>query len=146
MTKLWSSLILVVAVLAVAILAQTSAGHALMRGMGLTRDAPGYTQLSFAHPESLPADLTPKAALRVPFEIHNSSASAHTYQWTITLARGRTSQRLASGQVRAAAGQTVTVSRAVAVSCPSGRVRLDFGVTSPRELIDFYATCAGSTT
>ncbi|HEX4063335.1 MAG TPA: hypothetical protein VHY58_20170 [Streptosporangiaceae bacterium] len=142
MTKLWTSIGLVAVVLVAAVVAQTGAGHSLMREIGVTRTPPGYTQLSFAHPQALPSRFTSPASLTVPFAIHNSTGAEHTYQWSIALVHGQNTDRLASGGTRVPAGGVVTTAPAVTVSCTgSGRVRLDVGLVSPRESIDFYATC-----
>jgi hypothetical protein len=143
MKKLWTSIGLVAVVVVAAIVAQTGAGQALMREIGLTRTPAGYAQLSFARPQSLPSRFTSPASLTVPFEIRNSSDAEHTYQWSIALVRGQRTDRLATGGTRVPAGGTVTTAPAVTVSCGGGgRVRLDVGLVSPRESIDFYATCA----
>jgi hypothetical protein len=146
MTKLWSFVALVAAVLAVAILAQTGAGQSLMRDVGLSKTPAGYTQLSFARPQSLPSTLpSPGATVHVPFEIRNSSGAQHTYRWSVTLSRGGSTDHLTSGGTRVRAGAAVTVAPAVTVSCTHGRVRLDVGLASPRESIDFFATCVSPT-
>jgi hypothetical protein len=146
MTKLWSAVGLVAVVVAAAVLAQTGAGRALTREMGLTRTPPAYAQLSFAQPQSLPGSLTaPDTTLSVPFEIRNSSAAGRTYQWSVTLVHGRSIQRLAMGGTRVPAGGSVTTDPTVTVSCTGGRARLDVGLASPHESIDFYLTCAAAT-
>jgi hypothetical protein len=143
MTKLWTSIGLVAVVVAAAVVAQTGAGQALMREIGLTRTTAGYAQLSFARPQSLPSRFTSPASLTVPFEIRNSTGSEHTYHWSVTLAQGQGTDRLGMGSTRVPAGDAVTVAPAVTVTCSGGgRVRLDVGLVSPRESIDFYATCA----
>ena len=143
MTKLWTSIGLVAVVVVAAVVAQTGAGQALMREIGLTRAPAGYAQLSFARPQSLPSRFTSPASLTVPFEIRNSTGAEHTYEWSIALVRGHSTDRLATGGTRVPAGGAVTTAPAVTVSCPGGgRVRLDVGLVSPRESIDFYATCA----
>jgi hypothetical protein len=145
MKKLWSSVALVAVVLAVALLAQTSAGQALMRDVGLSKTPAGYTQLSFARPQSLPATVPSSGAtVRVPFKIRNSSGTQHTYRWSVTAAHGQSTGQLSSGSTQVRAGAEVTVTPAVTVSCANGRVRLNVGLASPRESIDFYATCASS--
>jgi hypothetical protein len=146
MAKLWSSVALVAVVLAVIILAQTSAGQALIRDVGLSKTPAGYTQLSFARPQSLPSTLSPPGAtVRVPFQIRNSSGVQRTYRWSVTLSHGQSTDHLSSGGTLVRAGAAVTVTPAVTVSCTHGRVRLDVGLASPRESIDFYATCVPAT-
>jgi hypothetical protein len=142
MAKLWSFVGLVGVVLAVAILAQTGAGQGLMRDVGLSKTPSAYTQLSFARPQSLPGTVTtPRATVRVPFEIRNTSAAQRTYQWSVTLRRGQRTDHLTSGGTRVPAGAAVTVAPSVTVACVSGRIRVEVGLASPRESIDFYATC-----
>lgn len=142
MTKLWSFVGLAGVVLAVAILAQTGAGQALMRDVGLAKTPAAYTQLSFARPQSLPGTVPASGTtLRVPFEIRNTSAAQRTYQWSVTVRRGQRTDQLTSGGTRVPAGAAVTVTPSVTVACVSGRIRVDVGLVSPRESIDFYATC-----
>jgi hypothetical protein len=142
MTRIRSFVALGAVVLAAAILAQTGAGRALMRDVGLSKTPAGYTQLSFARPRSLPSRLpSPGVTVRVPFEIRNSTDAQRTYQWSVTLNHDQSTDHLTSGGTRVPAGAAVTVTPAVTVSCPHGRVRLDVGLASPRESIDFYATC-----
>jgi hypothetical protein len=144
MTKLWTSIGLAAVVVVAAVVAQTGAGQAVMRDIGLTRTPAGYAQLSFARPQALPSRFTsPTTRVTVPFEIRNSSGAEHTYQWSIAFVRGHGTDRLAAGGTRVPAGGAVTTAPAVTVSCPGGgRVRVDVSLVSPRESIDFYATCA----
>jgi hypothetical protein len=143
MAKLWSSLGLVGVVLAGAILSQTSAGQALMRGMGLAGAPAGYAELSFARPQSLPAKLPGRhATLRVPFQIRNTAQSQRTYQWSVDVVRDGTARRAAAGHVQIRRGGTASVTPAVTLTCSGGRVQIAVGLASPHESIDFWANCA----
>jgi hypothetical protein len=145
MSKLRGYVALGAVVLVAAVLVQTAAGQALMRGLGLSKTPTGYAQLSFAHPQALPGTLpSPRATVAVPFEIRNSASAPRTYQWSIVLAHGAGTQRLASGNVQVPAGKAVTVARTLRFSCPAGPVRLTVGLANPRESIDFLATCSAA--
>lgn len=142
MLKLRSSLGIAVAVVALAGLAQTPPGHAALRGLGLSAAPAGYTALSFARAGALPTTLpTPAATATAPFQIRNATSAAHRYRWSITLRQGTASRRLATGTTEVAAGRTVTVSKPVTFSCPSGRVRLTVSLAAPPESIGLWASC-----
>jgi hypothetical protein len=143
MGKLRGYVALGVAVLAVAVLAQTSPGRSVVRGLGLSKAPARYAQLSFTRPQALPTIVgAPHATVSEPFEIRNSGSGQQTYEWSVTLAESGVTQRLASGHTVLAAGRAATVTKAVRFGCRAGnQVRLTFSLASPRQSIDFSATC-----
>jgi hypothetical protein len=142
----WRAIVLVdLVVLSVGLL-QTSPGHALLRDTGLFEVPTSYTELAFTTPAGLPDQLASEhASIEVSFGIHNVSASARTYRWSIALVRSDKSQVKASGVVNAPAHGHATVGRTVATVCAGGRLQVVVRLASPAESIDFWATCLGHT-
>jgi hypothetical protein len=135
-------ILLALAVLCVGV-AQTSPGHAALRGMGLYEPPASYTELTFAAPGDLPSALSAAgSAINVAFDIHNVSGAARTYQWSIALAKnGQDGRQKASGTVTAPAQGRVTVTRSVAATCTGGRLQVLVRLASPAESVDFWVTC-----
>jgi hypothetical protein len=133
---------LVVLVLAIVGFAQTSAGHAALRGAGLSASPPSYAALAFASPDQLPSQLfAQEALLDASFVITNSAPVRHAFDWTILeVQHGRTRQ-IAAGRTAAAAGGRAAVAREFLSSCVGGQLRVVVKLAAPRESIDFLATC-----
>lgn len=130
-------------------LAQTPAGHTVLRQAGLDTTTPSYTALSFAQPQSLPARLpAPRTSLRVPFTIHNDSSGTRSYQWSLTASRigkaGGLTARSVSGTSTLAPGATVTMDPALPLVCHGGQIRITIRLASPAEFIDFLSRCPTS--
>jgi hypothetical protein len=149
MPKSRMALIFAPAVLvAAAALAQTPAGHAVLRGTGLEQASPSYAALSFAQPQSLPARLPgPHTTVHVPFTIRNDSAATQSYQWSLKAARiGRHVTGLAtrpvSGRTTLAPGAAATMNPALPLTCTGGQLRVTIQIARPAESIDFLASCA----
>lgn len=148
MPKARASLIIAPAVLlAAAALAQTPAGHAVLRGAGLEKPVPSYAALSFARPQSLPARLPAgHASVRVPFQIRNDSAATQSYQWSLDAVRtGDRADgpvtRPVTGRATLAPGATVTMNPALRLSCAGGQLRVTVRLASPAESVYFLASC-----
>ena|ERR1022692_252518 len=137
-----SAILVAGVVLAATVMAQTSAGHSLLRKAGLFAVPAHYTALAFTHPQSLTSQLgSEHAALSVSFLINNVSDTSRRYRWSILLMQGKHTRRMAAGAVRAPAHGKATISRTVATSCASGQVRVVVRLTAPVESIDFMARC-----
>jgi len=144
-------LIIVPAVLvAAAALAQTPAGHSVLREAGLEQSPPSYAALSFAQPQSLPTRLAaPDTTVRVPFTIGNHSADTRQYQWSLSATstgnQGGPAARPVTGSATVAPGATATMNPALRLSCAGGQVRVTVRLASPAESIDFLAGCPAAT-
>jgi hypothetical protein len=130
-------------------LAQTPAGHTVLRQVGLDTTPPSYTALSFAQPQALPARLpAPRTSLRVPFTIHNDSSGTRSYQWSLTASRigkaGGLTARSVSGTSTLAPGATVTKDPALPLVCHGGQIRITIRLASPAKFIDFLSRCPTS--
>jgi hypothetical protein len=142
MQKVWSSVALVGAVMVAAGLAQTRPGHAFLQRAGLFQVPSSYTELAFAHPQSLPQRLTSRQmSLNVSFVIHNVSPAQRGYRWTILLVRDGRAHPEAAGTVQIPAAGRADVTRTVTRTCVGGGVRLVVRLAVPAESIDFLATC-----
>ncbi len=131
---------------AAALLAQTSAGHSVLRRAGLDMAPPSYSALSFAQPQSLPARLPARhTTMHVPFTIRNNSSDTKSYQWSLRASRigrvGGLTARPVSGRRTLAPGATVTMDPALALSCEGGQIRITIRLASPAESIDFLSRC-----
>ena len=130
-------------------LAQTPAGHTVLRQVGLERTPPSYTALSFAHPQSLPMKLSAShISVHAPFAIHNDSSETRSYQWSLRASRigngGGLTARPVSGTSTLAPGATVTMDPALPLICHGGQIRITIRLTSPAESIDFLSRCPTS--
>ena len=139
----WWRWIGLIAVLAVASgLIQTGAGHSLLQRAGLVAEPVDYTALSFANPAALPTQL-PSAHATVPtaFMIHNVSGAQRTYRWFIDVTRNDHSQRIGTGTLDLPAESQQVIKENLALSCPSGRLKVTISLASPAESIDYWASC-----
>ena len=130
-------------------LAQTPAGHTVLRKAGLDTTPPSYTALSFAQPQSLPARVPARrTSLRVPFTVHNDSSGTRSYKWSLTASRigkaGRLTARRVSGTSTLAPGATVTMDPVLPLVCRDGQIRITIGLASPAESIHFLSRCPTS--
>jgi hypothetical protein len=139
----WRGFAVQVAVIALAAgIAQTSAGHAILRRAGLVKAPPGYTSLAFAHPQQLPEQLHSNPA-RVPisFVIHDIGNVPRDYRWSILLVDEGPIRHVDTGEVHVAPGRGTVISRSVNISCPRGRMRIVVNLQSPQESIDAWTAC-----
>jgi hypothetical protein len=139
----WRGMVALVAVVAVAAsIAQTSAGHAMLRKAGLFEKPTSYTSLAFQNPHSLPEQLKAKrASVPISFVIHNVSATPRDYFWSVLLRQGRHRHRVAAGGIRVASGHSAGITRSVQISCTRGQVRIVVNLVHPAESIDASMAC-----
>ncbi len=134
----------VVGVAALVTVAQTPPGHSLLRLTGLVKSPATYSALYFTDPGGLPATLpSGHVALNVSFAVHNASASANSYRWTVQVVRGTKAHPAASGTTTIAAGGTKAETRAVTALCPSGVLEVVVRLAALAESIHFRAVCGG---
>lgn len=125
-------------------LAQTPAGHSVLRLTGLGQSPTAYSALYFTDPGGLPKTLpSGHVALNVSFTIHNAAQSANSYRWTVQLVRGKKTQPAASGTLTIPAGGTRAENRPVVTLCPSGVLEVVVRLAAPAESIHFTAACGG---
>jgi hypothetical protein len=130
-------------VLAGAAVAQTAAGHQILRDTGLSEAPASFTSLSFTDPNQLPLQLTSKrASLPVSFVITNSSHLVQAYQWRLLVIRGATSARLDGGTVLVRAGASASLQRVARVTCASGRIGVKVQLQKPAESIEAWLACS----
>ena len=123
-------------------LAQTGAGHTLIRLAGLSGAPAAYTALSFTSPQSLPASVrSGPFALTVPFMVRNVSAAARTYRWSVSAMQGTRTRAEVQGSLTIAADQAENLNQPVSGSCRAGPLQVVIRLAAPAESIDFWATC-----
>ena len=133
---------LVAVVVLVAVLGQTSVGHAMLQKAGLDAEPTSYTALAFQHPQALPEQLASRrASVGVSFVIHNAGSTPRDYQWSVVLVQGQRTRRVASGSARVASGRGATITQAVSISCTRGQVRIVVSLVRPAESIDAWTAC-----
>jgi hypothetical protein len=138
----WQGVVTLLAVVLVACVAQTSAGHAILRKAGLFEESASYTSLAFVHPQSLPEQLGAKRAnVGVSFEIHNVSGASRDYRWSVLMVQGGNTHRVATGSVLVASGGGVSITRAVKVFCVRGQTQIVVSLVYPAEHIDAWMEC-----
>jgi hypothetical protein len=123
-------------------LAQTSAGHSVLRQAGLYEEPASYTSLAFADPQSLPAYLSPvPTQVSVPFVVTNTSERPRSYHWSIALERAGRTEDLAAGEVQVQAEDSATVTTTVGAECAEGQARMTVQIGAPAESVDFWLAC-----
>ena len=126
-----------------AVIGQTAGGHTILQSAGLFEEPAGYTSLAFAHPQSLPEQLTVRRAkVALSFVISNADGVARDYQWSVRLVQGRATRRLAAGSVRIASGHTAEIARSAGISCARGKVQIIVSLARPDESIDAFMSCS----
>jgi hypothetical protein len=132
------------AVLAIVILAagiaQTGAGHSLLRKAGLFEQPVSYTSLAFQHPQSPPLLTSRRAAVPVSFVIANAGDTPRTYQWTLSVVQGTLTRRLATGSIRLVSGHRAALTKIAHVVCTQ-QVNLVVSLAHPAESIHAWAAC-----
>jgi hypothetical protein len=125
-------------------LAQTPAGHSVLRLTGLEQSPTTYSALYFTDPGGLPVTLpSGHAALNVSFAVHNASQHANSYRWTVQFVRGKKAKSAANGTLTVPAGGTQVENRPVTALCPSGVLEVVVRLAVPAESIHFTAACGG---
>jgi hypothetical protein len=138
----WSLLMLAVLVLLCAGVAQTSPGHSVLVGLGLTETPPSYTELAFTNAGSLQESVASlQAPVTVSFDIHNVSASARSYHWSIVAEHGATNEGSLAGNATVAGQGRASFIENVQVTCPSGRIQMILRLASPAESLNFWVSC-----
>jgi hypothetical protein len=138
----WSLLMLAILALLCVGAAQTSPGHSVLVGLGLTETQPSYTELAFTNAGSLQNSVASlQAPVTVSFDIHNVSAWARSYQWSIVAEHGSTNEGSLSGNATVAAQGRQSFVENVQVTCPSGRVQMILKLASPAESLNFWVAC-----
>ncbi|MGH3259208.1 MAG: hypothetical protein ACRDOU_28045 [Streptosporangiaceae bacterium] len=127
-------------------LAQTGTGHTLMRLAGLTSAPAAYTALYFTDPQSLPTGVRSGSfALTVPFTLHNLSATARTYQWSVSAVQGTRIRAAVRGRLTMAPDQAENLILPVSGFCRAGSragsLQVVIRLAAPQESIDFWAAC-----
>jgi len=145
-TPRWRGTLAALAVVVLAVgLAQTSAGHSLLRKAGLFERPASYTTLAFQHPQSLPQLASAQTDVPVSFVISNVGRTPRTYQWTLSVAQGSQDRRVATGSIRLAPGHRTALTRAAHVVCAQPRVSLVVSLVQPAESIHAWAACPART-
>jgi hypothetical protein len=138
----WGAVALIAGVAVAATLAQTSAGHAMLRKAGLFEAPESSTSLAFMQPRSLPEQLgSARATVRVSFVIHNAGGPSRDYQWSLLVAQGGQTRRVNEGAIRVASGQTAAVTRSAEIFCTRGQVQIVVNLARPAESIDAWTAC-----
>ena len=119
---------LVILVLLCAGVAQTSPGHSVLVGLGVTATPPSYTELSFTNAGSLQESVAAvEAPITVSFSIHNVSGSAKSYQWSAVALQRRRERGVALRWCHRGTPGAASFIENVQVTCPSGRIRWSSG-------------------
>jgi hypothetical protein len=124
---------------------QASAGHVVLRRLGLLGGPAPYTSLAFLHPQSLPGQL-PAARARVDtsFVIYNSDVARHDYQWSLQLVHSGHDRVVDAGAVQVPGRHRTVILRATEISCSGGEVEIVIKLIHPAEAIDAFAACRTS--
>jgi hypothetical protein len=134
--------VLAAVVILAAGLAQTTAGHATLRTVGLFQEPTRYTSLAFSDPQALPEQLpAARVSVSVSFVIHNSGRSRRHYRWSVLLVQADRTRREAAGDTTIAAGHGAGITAPAKVSCQQGRIRIIVKLARPAETIDAWTTC-----
>jgi len=133
---------LVILVLLCAGVAQTSPGHSVLVGLGLTQTPSGYTELSFTSPDGLQQFVaSEQAPVTVSFAIHNVSGSSKSYQWSVVALHNGSNVGSSSGNLSVAAQGHASATTNVQVTCPSGRIQMVLKLADPAESLNFWVAC-----
>lgn len=134
--------VLVVIIVVMLGMAQTSPGHVLLGKLGLLEKPANYTSLSFQHPQALPEQLSSRqASLDISFVIHNAGAAPGNYQWSVVLTQGQATHRLAAGTASVTSLGEATITRTAKLSCTRGRARITVSLADPAEFIESWMAC-----
>ncbi|TYB60598.1 hypothetical protein FXF51_30740 [Nonomuraea sp. PA05] len=132
------------AVVVAALGLQSEQGRRLLLSAGLAGAPAGYTELAFADPQDLP-DRLPATSYLVPpsFTIRNVTGREHEYGWSVRLTESGNTRTVASGRVRLADGQPVTITPPTKALCEPGPIRLGV-LLEGGESIAFRASCSAN--
>jgi hypothetical protein len=124
--------------------AQSGAGQAALRRIGVVGSPVSYTELGFVTPAGLPNTLRRKpATIYLPFQVTNREHQARTYRWEIVVTDS--SSRVArTGMVTLRPGAQAYLDPWIRLGC-SRRTRITVALGSG-ESIDLWANCVGAST
>jgi hypothetical protein len=105
--------------------------------VSLGHEPTSYTELSFKNAAALPTTALRGKAVRVSFEVTNSSSGPVTYQYLIASGSAAKLKTLGSGSRTVAANTSWVVSRLVVPSCPGSTCRVAVSLPQQSEIIDF---------
>jgi hypothetical protein len=140
------SISILLAVLVLAGVAQSSPGRRVLDSVGLAAPAQSYTELYFASPSAPGVAVGSVSGLggrqAVAFVIHNRSQAAVRYGWTVSSSIDGGADR---GEVKVPSGGSATVTGQVVVACEAGassrEVQVRVSLTHPSESIDYWTQC-----
>jgi hypothetical protein len=121
---------------------QTSLGTVVLRGFGITGGS-GYTSLAFANPLRLAAAPTSARPVPLDFVVANHTANRQRYSWTATRTSGARTSLLAHGRLTIAGGADGLVRLQAPAPCGAGNrtVRYAVRLRAPSLSITHLATC-----
>ena len=132
-----------VAVIAVSLGAQTDRGRDLLAAAGLAGEQTGYTELAFAAPQRLPAQVPATSFLNPPaFTIHNVTGHRRDYGWSVLLTESGRGRTVASGRVVLADDQPVTITPVTKALCQPGHIIIRVRLEGSGETIYHRAVCS----
>lgn len=137
--------VLVISLVMIAGLAQTSAGHVVLQKLGLFKKPAAFTSLAFSNPRSLPAQINQKrTSVSVSFVIRNVSGTSHDYAWRLLLSESGETRTVATGGVRIGPKGESRVSRRVRITCTAKtqRNRIVVDLVDPAESVYAWSTCS----
>lgn len=139
----WRGLVtLTIIIVITAGLCQTSFGRTILGRLGLYEGPTSYTSLAFLHPQPPFGQLSPdKPIADVSFVIQNTSSTARSYQWSVSLVQEKHTSHVAAGTVRIASGGAISVSRSARISCARGQAQIVVNLARPAEFINTRTAC-----
>ena len=132
-----------VAVIAVTLGAQTDQGRDLLAAAGLAGEQTGYTELAFAAPQRLPAQVPATSFLNPPaFTLHNVTGHRRDYGWSVLLTEAGHARTVASGRVVLADDQPVNITPVTKALCRPGPIIIRVRLEGSGETIYHRAVCS----
>ncbi len=120
------------------------AGLASARSLGLIATPERFTELSFAHPTSLPSVLASSGTISFYFVVANREGADRTYAWSATYSTARSHGVLATGDTPVPTGSSRSVAVEVAAPSAHGATTVSVRLAAPRESIDFHVDIVGA--
>jgi hypothetical protein len=140
--KLPSSAVLLIAVVALALGAQSGLGQTMLRKIGLSGQPVRYTELALVDPSHPLTTLTrTPRALRLRFSITNREHRTTTYRWTL-IANGGAIEHGGAGTITLGSGHRSYVFPRIIVACRAARTELVIGLSTGEQLT-LWTTCTG---
>jgi hypothetical protein len=114
-----------------------------LKAVGLVGTPNTFTTISFAHPQSLPEQLSAaRSKVNLAFTISNHTSSAEDYQWLVTVTVNSKSATAGKGTVALDPNGTTTVAKDIDVVCKTGRAEVTVSLAGLNESIDAWMTCS----